>query len=130
VSADVPWSTIVAALDLPGPGKQLATNCTFIERNGAVVRLALDARSATAHTAAREEKLAQALSRYYGSEVRVQIEKQLGEVPTPAREREQAVQQYQSDAQASFAADPVVVSLQQQFSASIHPESVRPLKPI
>ncbi len=129
-SADTPWSAVVAALDLQGPGKQLASNCTFIERNGTVVRLALDARNAAAYTAAREEKLAQALSRYYGSEVRVQIEKQLGEVQTPAREREQAVQQQQSDAQASFAADPVVLSLQQQFSASIHPESVRPLKPI
>jgi DNA polymerase III subunit gamma/tau len=128
--AAVAWSAVVAALDLQGPGKQLATNCTFIERNGSVVRLALDARNAAAHTAAREEKLARALSRYYGSEVRVQIEKQLGEVATPAREREQAVQQYQSDAQASFAADPVVVSLQQKFSATIHPESVRPLKAI
>jgi DNA polymerase III subunit gamma/tau len=129
-SAAAPWSTVVAALELQGPTKQLAVNCTFVERDGALIRLALDARHATAHSAVREEKLAQALSRYYGSEVRVQIEKQLGEVPTPAREREQAVQQHQSDAQAAFAADPVVLSLQQQFSASIHPESVRPLKPI
>jgi DNA polymerase-3 subunit gamma/tau len=129
-SAAAPWSTVVATLDLQGPVKQLAINCTFLERNGALVRLALDARNSSAHSAVREEKLAQAVSRYYGSEVRVQIEKQLGEVPTPAREREQAVQHHQSEAQAAFAADPVVLSLQQQFSASIHPESVRPLKPI
>jgi DNA polymerase-3 subunit gamma/tau len=127
---ETPWATVVASLDLQGPGRQLANNCTFIERAGAVVRLALDARNAAAHTSGREEKLAQALSRYYGSEVRVQIEKQVGEVATPAREREQAIQQNQADAQASFAADPVVRSLQQQFSASIHPESVRPLKPL
>ena len=124
-----PWAEVVAALELQGPVRQLASNCTLLGRDGALVRLALDARNSAAHTPAREEKLARALSRYYGASMRVQIERQAGDIVTPAREREMAVEQNQAEARSAFATDPVVLSLQQQFSASIHPDSVRPLKP-
>jgi DNA polymerase III subunit gamma/tau len=124
------WVDIVATLELQGAARQLAANCVLLERSGAVVRLALDPRSSLVHTPAQEEKLSQALSRHYGSTVRVIIERRASEAESPARERERVTQQIHADARAAFAADPTVRSLQEQFSASIHPESVRPLKPV
>jgi DNA polymerase-3 subunit gamma/tau len=129
-AATTSWAEVVAALELSGAARQLASNCVFVERNGAVVLLALDPRSAVVHTPAQAEKLSQALSRYYGSTVRVQIERRAIDAASPAREREQEKAHNQSAARAAFAADPVVLSLQQEFAASIHPDSVRPLKPV
>jgi DNA polymerase-3 subunit gamma/tau len=80
------------------------------------------------HTAAQEDKLAQALSKHFGRPLRLQIERGTPALATPAREREQAEQQQVEAARAAFAGDAVVRSLQAQFGATIHPESVRPLR--
>jgi DNA polymerase III subunit gamma/tau len=122
------WSEIIAALELGGAARQLASHCQLAGISDTVVRLTLDARNATVHTAAQEDKLAQALSRHFGRPLRVQIERGAQAVATPAREREQAEQQQRDEARAAFAGDAVVRSLQAQFGATIHPESVRPLR--
>ena len=36
------WGVALAALDLGGAARQLASNCTFVGREGALVKLALD----------------------------------------------------------------------------------------
>jgi DNA polymerase-3 subunit gamma/tau len=118
---------MVAALELTGAARQLASHCQLLGIDGNLVRLALDARSAVVRSAAQEEKLVQALSRHFGRSMRLQIESGADAVPSPARAREQAVQQQQDAARAAFAGDAVVQSLQAQFGATIHPESVRPV---
>jgi DNA polymerase-3 subunit gamma/tau len=122
------WSAIVAALDLSAGAKQLASNCALLGREGAIVRLALDPRSATMRTTNLEEKLAQALSRFYGSQVRLEFVS--GEVTpdTPARAAERNEAQLRSQAQVAFEADPVVESFKQRFGASVLSDSVRSLK--
>ena len=65
-AAGSPWAQILGQLELTGAARQLASHCVFIGRQGAVVRLALDPRNQLLRTAALEEKLAQALARYYG----------------------------------------------------------------
>jgi DNA polymerase-3 subunit gamma/tau len=129
VASGVPlaWAEMVAALELTGAARQLASHCQLLGIDGNLVRLALDARSAVVRTAAQEEKLVQALSRHFGRSMRLQIESGADAVPSPARAREQAVQQQQDAARAAFAGDAVVQSLQAQFGATIHPESVRPV---
>jgi DNA polymerase-3 subunit gamma/tau len=94
------------------------------------VRLALDARSATMHTRALEDKLAQALSRYFGGTVRLQLELRDDAQETPARAAERVEAQRRAQAQLSFEADPLVETFKQRFGASVLPESVRPAKPI
>jgi DNA polymerase-3 subunit gamma/tau len=122
------WPAIVAALDLSAGAKQLASNCALLGREGALVRLALDPRSAMMRTNNLEEKLAQALSRYYGSQVRLEFES--GEVTpdTPARAAERNEAQLRTQAQVAFEADPVVESFKQRFGASVLSDSVRSLK--
>jgi DNA polymerase III subunit gamma/tau len=124
------WSAIVAALELQGAPRELARNCALLGREGATVRLALDARSATMHTRALEDKLAQALSRYFGGSVRLQLELRDEAQETPARAAERLEAQRRAQAQMSFEADPLVETFKERFGASVLPESVRPAKPI
>jgi hypothetical protein len=120
----------LAALELQGAARQLAANCVLLGRTDGAVRLALDPRSGVVSTQAQEDKLSQALSRHFGTSVRVSIERRAIEAESPARERERVTQQQQAEARAAFATDPTVKSLQEQFAAVVHPESVRPRKPL
>jgi DNA polymerase-3 subunit gamma/tau len=123
------WSAIVNALDLSGGPKQLASNCALLGREGAVVRLALDPRSTMMRTRAFEDRLAQALSRYFGSQVRLEFELREATPETPARAAERTEAQQRTEAQIAFDADPVVEGFKQRFGASVLPDSVRPVKP-
>jgi DNA polymerase III subunit gamma/tau len=124
------WSAIIAALELQGAPRELARNCALLGREGAMVRLALDPRSASMRTRALEDKLAQALSRYFGDTVRLQIELRDDAQETPARAAERLELQRRAQAQAAFEADPLVGTFKERFGASVLAESVRPAKPI
>jgi DNA polymerase III subunit gamma/tau len=128
-SAALDWSAIVAALELQGLPRQLASNCALLGRDGAIVRLALDPRSASLRTRVLEDKLAQALSRYFGGTVRLQIELRDDAHETPARSAERIEAQRRVQAQMAFEADPIVGTFKERFGASVLPESVRPAKP-
>jgi DNA polymerase-3 subunit gamma/tau len=123
------WPAILAALDLVGAPRQLAANCVLLSREGASVRLALDPRSAPWRTRAQEEKLAQALSRYYGSPVRVEIEVRESQEDTPARSVERAQAERREQARMDFDADPTVEAFKQRFGASVIADTVRPSDP-
>jgi DNA polymerase III subunit gamma/tau len=128
-AAALDWSTIVASLDLQGLPRELARNCALLGREGALVRLALDPRSASMRTRALEDKLAQALARHFGSPVRLQFELRDDTHETPARSAERIESQRRQQAQMAFEADPIVGTFKERFGASVLPESVRPAKP-
>ena len=123
------WPGILAALDLQGAPRQLAANCVLVGREGATVRLALDPRSAPWRTRAQEDKLAQALSRHFGSSIRLEIEVRESEQDTPARSVERAQSERRAQARMDFDADPTVEALKQRFGASVVAETVRPTEP-
>ncbi|HEX9474996.1 MAG TPA: DNA polymerase III subunit gamma/tau [Steroidobacteraceae bacterium] len=132
-AADAPppseWSSLVAALELDGPTRMLALNCALLARSAGLIRLTLDPRNAAAHTRAREQRLAQALSQHMGEAVRVEIVTGGAVVQTPAQAEDRAAQQALAAARAALAADPTVQALQQRFGATVNTESVRPRKP-
>src|SRR5258708_4029045 len=123
------WSSLVAALELDGPTRMLALNCALLARSAGLIRLTLDPRNAAAHTRAREQRLAQALSQHMGEAVRVEIVTGGAVVQTPAQAEDRAAQQALAAARAALAADPTVQALQQRFGATVNTESVRPRKP-
>jgi DNA polymerase-3 subunit gamma/tau len=123
------WAQLVAGLDLQGAARQLASHCLLLKREGAVVHLLLDPRSAHVRTRAQEEKLAAALARHYGEPVRLSFEVREPVVDTPAQSVERAAQLQASAAVASLEADPTVRALRERFGATIVSESVRPGKP-
>jgi DNA polymerase-3 subunit gamma/tau len=123
-----PWATIVNALELSGAARQLASHCVFVGRQGAVVRLALDARNQPVRTPAQEEKLAQALSRYYGEPVRLEFQVGGALAETPALLAQRLSEQELAAARRAFEADPGVQGLRERFGATVLPDSVRPVK--
>ncbi len=107
----------------------LALNCALVAKTPGQLRLTLDPRNVGARTRAREEKLAQALSRHYHEPLHVEIVTGTGQAETPAQAGERAGQEALGAARAAFAHDPAVQALQQRFGATINPDSVRPRKP-
>ncbi len=120
------WPQIAAGLELSGLSRQLAANCAFLARQGAVVRLGLDARHESMRTKAQEERLAQALSRALGESVRVEIE--IVEAPgeTLAADRARQSANELEAARVALADDSTARALQERFGATLHPETVRP----
>ncbi len=100
----------------------------LVGRQGGVVRLALDPRVKFVRTPSQEEKLAQALSRYYGETVRVEITMATGDVETPAQAEQRLSQQELDAARQAFDSDPGVQGLRERFGATLLPDTVRPVK--
>jgi DNA polymerase III subunit gamma/tau len=123
------WPAIVGQLELTGAARQLASHCVLLGRQGAVVRLSLDPRNQLVRTPATEEKLAQALSRYFGEAVRIEF--RTGGAPgeeTPALLARRASEAEQAAAQRAFDEDPGVRGLRERFGATVLPDTVRPVK--
>jgi DNA polymerase-3 subunit gamma/tau len=122
------WAAIISALELQGAARQLAAHCVLIGRHGAVVRLALDPRSKFMRTAAVEEKLAQALGKYYGEPVRVEFTAVAPPAETPAQAGQRVSQEEAESARRAFESDPGVQGFRDRFGASPLPETIRPVK--
>ena len=127
-SAPGSWGAILNQLDLQGAARQLASHCALVGRQGAVVRLGVDPRVKLVRTPSQEEKLAQALSRYYGETVRLEFTTATADTETPAQAEQRASQQELASARQAFESDPGVQGLQERFGATLLPDTVRPLK--
>ena len=119
----------MSSLELTGAARQLASHCVLIARNGAVVRLGLDPHNQQLRTPAQEEKLAQALARYFGEPVRLEFQPRGGGGgESPALLAQRASQQELTEARRAFEADPGVQGLRERFGATVLPDTVRPVK--
>jgi len=101
----------------------------FLGRHGSVVRLGLDPRHQLVRTPATEERLAQALSRHFGTNVRLEF--QSGAAPgaeTPAQAQRRASEAELAGARRAFEADAGVKGLRERFGATVLPDTVRPVK--
>jgi DNA polymerase-3 subunit gamma/tau len=97
-------------------------------RQGAVVRLALDARNKHMRTPAQEDKLTQALARYFGQPVRLEFEVATAGVETPAQAEQRASMEDLDAARRALESDPGVQGLRERFGATLLPDTVRPVK--
>jgi DNA polymerase-3 subunit gamma/tau len=122
------WSAIISATDLQGAARQLAAHCVLVGREGALVRLALDPRSKFMRTAAVEEKLAQALTKYYGEPIRLEFTAVAPQAETPAQADQRASQEETESARRTFDSDPGVQGFRDRFAATPLPETIRPVK--
>jgi DNA polymerase-3 subunit gamma/tau len=122
------WSAVVNELGVAGSARQLANHCAFIGRKGNVVKLGFDPKSPFVRTQGQVEKLAQALSKYYGETVRIEFEALVPGQETPAQAGQRANLQELDSARQSLEADPGVQVLREKFGATLLPDSVRPVK--
>jgi DNA polymerase-3 subunit gamma/tau len=120
------WATIVPQLNLHGPSSQLAAHCMLTGKQGNRVQLALDADGETFRRPALEERLAQALSTYYGEPIKLDITSAADVTHTPARMQKAAADDRLQAARASIDADPNIRAMRDIFGATVQPDSVRP----
>ena len=101
----------------------------LLGRKGSVVRLALDARSQHLRTRQQEEKLAQALSRYFGEPIRIEFDATVAPgVETPAQAGQRASLEEMEAARRALDEDPGARALRERFGATLVADTVRPLK--
>jgi DNA polymerase III subunit gamma/tau len=120
------WAAIVPQLSLQGPSSQLAAHCMFTGKQGNRVQLALDAEGETFRRPALEERLAQALSAYYGEPIKLEIASAKDTVHTPARMQKAAADDRLQAARASIDSDPNIRAMRDIFGATVQPDSIRP----
>ncbi len=120
------WPAIVDAANLSGMVRQFALNCVPASFDEDQLHLRLDAGSADRRTRQIEDKLVQALSKYFGRDIRIVFEALGSGLVTPARRRALAEQDRNEAAAAAFEDDPVVRGLRERFGADIDADSIKP----
>jgi DNA polymerase-3 subunit gamma/tau len=120
------WPVILDAAQVSGMVRQFALNCVPSAFDGSVLNLQLDAATLDRRTRQIDEKLAQALSKYFGRDVRLNFEAQSTVLATPARQRTQDEQARLTQAVAAFEQDPAVRGLRERFGAEADLSSVKP----
>ena len=121
------WGEVVAELGLGGVARELAAHCTLLGAEGDTVRLLLDEASAQLRGEGVERRLAQALSRYLGRQVRLVLEVGRPAAETPARRRARAAAERRQAAVEAIRRDETVQALAERFGARIDPDLVEPL---
>jgi len=121
------WPAIVAQLGLAGTAAQLAAHCTLVGRKGEAVRLRLDRAGEDFRRPQVEQRLAEALGKYFGAPVRLEIAVSDGVEVTPARLQAQAADERQKAAEQAIESDANVRALREIFGATVVPGSVKPL---
>jgi DNA polymerase-3 subunit gamma/tau len=120
----VQWARVVGDLDVTGATRQLASNCALLEHRGNLLRLAIDPK--VSRTPPQVEKLVQALSKYLGSNVKLEFVDGAPAVETPSQHGERRSAEALEAAKRSLEDDPTVREMKTRFGATLHPESVRP----
>jgi DNA polymerase III subunit gamma/tau len=120
------WPQIVEAANLNGMVRQFALNCVPAAFERDVLTLRLDVGVDARRSRAIEDKLLQALTKYFGRAIRLVFEVSQSELATPARQRALADQDKVVRVAAAFEADPVVKGLQERFGAAVDATSVKP----
>jgi DNA polymerase-3 subunit gamma/tau len=120
------WPAMVAQMNLQGMVKELAAHSTFIGKQGNKVQLVLDADGEHFRRPQLEEKLAQALSAYFGEPVRLELSVADRALDTLARQQKAAADDRVQQARAAIENDPNVRAMRDMFGATVTPDSVRP----
>ena len=120
------WPQIVAAMNLQGMVRQLASHCTLLGKQGNKLQLLLDTDGEHFRTSTLEEKLTQAVSAHYGEPMRLEISVGAEAVDTPARQQKAAAGDRLQNARTSIENDPNVRAMRDIFGATVQPDSVRP----
>ena len=121
------WAELISHLSISGFNKQLASNCAYLRREGRTIFLSLDSRSESYLTRSRQAALAEALSKYFGEELNVDIAIGAADVETPTQMEARQETEVLEAARVGLEADPNVRALKDMFGAELVPDSVEPL---
>ena len=124
-NGDMAWDDIVNQLPLSGLPRQLASHCVFVGKDGAQLNLML----APVHAHLGSEKILQrlqeALSQFYGDNVKIILTSGEIESDTPAIKQEKQQKQDLSEAVRAMEEDPNVVAMKEILNAKLDTQSVK-----
>lgn len=122
------WHQVLPQLGLKGMTAQLASHCTISGWDGESLTLAVAQQAASLIGVNSQQRLQQALERYHGRAVKLQLKAAVSESQdTPAIREARAKAERQQQAEENIAKDPFVQVVQDRFDGVIESESVRPL---
>ena len=119
------WQSIIAQLNLTGPGKALANHCALDYMDDKVCRLLID--ESIIRGSLAEDQLQKALQAYSGTTVKLVFSGQNTVLDTPVMQQRKAQQDKQQAAIASIHADSTVQALSSEFDAKVLPDSIEPI---
>ena len=125
---DPDWGALIPLLNVNGANRLLASNCAYLRRDGNTIFLGLDKRSESLLTRQRQTALAEALTKYFGESLNLDISLQESKTDkattTPIQEEIQREDERLKDARVSLESDPNVRVLRDMFGAEINADSV------
>jgi DNA polymerase-3 subunit gamma/tau len=122
------WATVVQALDLRGPARQLADSCDLTSNAGGSWQLVVPADKEHLNTQQLRARLETALREQHGRDLRLAITVGQPSRPTPAELRRSNESARMRDARETIEADPNVKAVQAAFDATLEPDSIRSSK--
>jgi DNA polymerase-3 subunit gamma/tau len=123
------WSALVAQLGLGGAVRLLASNCTYLRREGNTIHLGLDPRSESLLTRKRREELAAKLSAHYGETLSVDVALGTDTGETPVQAESRLADERLEAARQSLEADPNVQALKNMFGAELKADTIELINP-
>jgi DNA polymerase-3 subunit gamma/tau len=122
------WATVLQAIDLRGPARQLADNCDLKSTAGGAWQLVLPADKEHLNTQQLRARLERALQDQYGRELRLTITAGKPVRATPAEARKANENERMREAREAIEGDPNVKAVQAAFEATLEPDSIRSTK--
>jgi DNA polymerase-3 subunit gamma/tau len=124
-AATAEWTSVVQALDLRGPARQLADSCDLASNAGGSWQLVVPADKEHLNTQQLRTRLETALREQYGRELRLVIAVGQPSRPTPAELRRSNESARMRAARETIETDPNVQAVQAAFDATLEPDSIR-----
>jgi DNA polymerase-3 subunit gamma/tau len=124
-SATPEWTSVVQALDLRGPARQLADSCALTSNAGGAWQLVVPADKEHLNTQQLRTRLEAALREQYGRDLRLSITAGQPPRPTPAEVRRSNESARMREAREAIETDPNVKAVQAAFDATLEPDSIR-----
>ncbi len=121
------WHSVVSGLDLGGIARQLANNCLLDSWSDGRLALKLDPAHKHLWVDSSEQRLRRALEGHLGCAIKLDIRVEQPTAETPAERQARARSERQKEAEGTIAQDPLVQAMEEQFSATVVPGSVKPI---
>jgi DNA polymerase-3 subunit gamma/tau len=122
------WASVVQALDLRGPARQLADSCDLTSNAGNSWQLVVPADKEHLNTQQLRTRLEAALREQYGRDLRLTITVGQPLRPTPAEVRRSNESARMREARETIESDPNVKAMQAAFDATLEPDTIRSSK--
>jgi DNA polymerase-3 subunit gamma/tau len=122
------WASVVQALDLRGPARQLADSCDLKSNAAGSWQLLVPADKEHLNTQQLRARLEGALREQFGKDLRLTVTVGQPARPTPAEIRRTNESARMREARETIEADPNVKAVQAAFDATLEPDSIRSSK--